>query len=358
MRPTVLLTERDLPLVSHASAPLTPAGRLRLVLRCQSRPIAHVAAEAAVSRQCLSKWVNRYRTSGEAGLADRSSAPHSSPAQTPPEVVELIESWRREHKWSARQIAVELAILGHQVSTATVGRWLVRLGINRRRDLDPSGASNRRPGKITARYPGHMVHLDVKKVGRIPDGGGWRAHGRDSEAHGAARRAAAKQRVRAKKSGAGRPSYVFLHSAVDGFSRLAYTEHLPDETAATTIGFFHRARGFFAAHGINRIVRVVTDNGANCRAGDFARSTRAFVSRHQRTRPYTPRLNGKVERYQRILAEELLYARTWTSEAQRADAIQVWNIHYNYHRAHTAAGDKPPATRLRRTVTNVMIANT
>jgi transposase len=246
--------------VSHASALLTPAGRLRLVTRCQTRPIAHVAAEAGVSRQCLSKWVNRYRTCGEAGLADRSSAPHSCPSQTPPQVVELIEGWRREHKWSARKIAVELAVHGHQVSTATVGRWLARLGINRRRDLDPSGASNRRPGKITARYPGHMVHLDIKKVGRIPDGGGWWAHGRDSEAHRAARRASAKQRVKAKKNGgAGRPSYVYLHSAVDGFSRLAYTEHLPDETAATTIGFFHRARAFFAAHGIHRITRLVTD---------------------------------------------------------------------------------------------------
>ena len=134
-----------------------------------------------MSRQCLSKWVNRYRACGEAGLADRSCAPRSCPTQTPPQVVELIEGWRRQHKWSARQIAVELAAHGHQVSVATVGRWLVRLGINRRRDLDPGGANNRRPGKITARYPGHMVHLDVKKVGRIPDGGGWRAHGRDSE---------------------------------------------------------------------------------------------------------------------------------------------------------------------------------
>ncbi|WP_192753398.1 IS481 family transposase [Actinopolymorpha pittospori] len=338
--------------MSHASAPLTPAGRLRLVERCQSRPIAHVAAEAGVSRQCLSKWVNRYRTSGEAGLLDRSSAPHTSPTQTPAEVVELIEGWRREHKWSARKIAVELAAVGHQLSTATVGRWLVRLGINRRRDLDPTGACNRRPGKITARYPGHMVHLDVKKVGRIPDGGGWRAHGRGSDADRAARRA------KAKKNGAAKAGYVYLHSAVDGFSRLAYTEHLPDETATTTIGFFHRARAFFAAHGINRIVRLVTDNGGNYRAGDFARTISAFVSRHQRTRPYTPRHNGKVERYQRILAEELLYARVWTSEAQRADAIQVWNIHYNYHRAHTTAGDKPPATRLRNTVTNVMIGNT
>ena len=247
--------------MSHRNAPLTAAGRLRLVERCQYRPIAHVAAEAGLSRQCLSKWVGRYRQCGQVGLLDRSSVPHASPSQLAPQVVELIEAWRRDRKWSARTIATELAAVGHRVSAATVGRWFVRLGINRRRDLDPGGDTNRRPATIIARYPGHMIHLDVKKVGRIPDGSGWRAHGRGSDADRAA------QRAKAKRHGGARAGYVYLHSAVDGFSRLAYTEHLPDETAATTIGFFHRARGFFAAHGIGRIVRVVTDNGPNYRAG-------------------------------------------------------------------------------------------
>ncbi len=320
--------------MSHANAPLTAEGRLRLVRRCQSRPIAHVAAEAGVSRQCLSKWKARFDTLGELGLLDRASVPHRSPAQATPAVVELIETWRREYKWTARQIAAELGRRDHRVSVATVGRWLVRLGISRRADLDPDGSNNRVPGRITARYPGHMVHLDVKKVGRIPDGGGWRAYGRGSDA--------AKTVARAKTKGA-RAGYVYLHSAVDGYSRLAYTEHLPDETAATTIGFFTRARAFFTAHGITRLVRIVTDNGSNYRASAFYRTVSAHASRHQRTRPYTPRHNGKVERYQRILAEELLYARTWTSEAERAEAIAVWNIHYNYHRAHTAAGN--PTTR-------------
>lgn len=146
-------------------------------------------------------------------------------------------------------------------------------------------------------------------------------------------------------------------SAVDGYSRLAYTEHLADEKATTTIGFFHRARTFFAAHGINRLVRVVTDNGANYTAKAFTQALTAFASRHQRIRPHTPRHNGKVERYNRILAEELLYARTWTSEAERAAAIEIWNVHYNYHRAHTAVGNQPPATRLHQGVTNVVSQN-
>lgn len=334
--------------MAHANAPLTPAGRLRLIERCRTRPIAHVAAEAGVSRACLSKWKSRYARDGQAGLIDRSSAPHSSPRQTPAHVVELIESWRRELKWTARQIQRELQGHGHQVSLATIGRWLVRLGINPRRDLDPDGTINRVSGTITAKYPGHMLHLDVKKVGRIPDGGGWRAHGRGSEADKAAQRA---------KTSTTRAGYVYLHSAVDGYSRLSYTEHLHDETATTAIKFLHRARAFFAAHGIARIVRVITDNGANYRAAAFYRTVTSIASRHQRTRPYTPRHNGKVERYQRILADELLYARVWTSEAQRAQAISIWNIHYNYHRDHTAVGNQPPASRLRTGVTNVQSQN-
>lgn len=345
--------------MSHANAPLTPAGRLRLIERCQDRPIAHVAAEAGVSRACLSKWKNRYEALGEVGLLDRSSAPHRSPTQTPQQVVDLIETWRRERKWTTRQIARELATHGHTVSVATVGRWLVRLGINRRRDLDPDGSSNRVTGKITARFPGHMVHLDVKKVGRIPDGGGWRAHGRGSAQDRAAGNAKDRAARAATRTGvpSTRGGYVFLHSAIDGYSRLAYTEHLPDERAVTTIGFFHRARAFFAAHGIARIVRVITDNGSNYRAATFTRTVTAS-SRHQRIRPYTPRHNGKVERYNRIPAEELLYSRVWTCEAERAAAIKVWNIHYNYHRAHTAVDDRPPASRLRTRVTNVQSQNT
>lgn len=335
--------------MTHANAVLTPAGRLRLVQRCEHRPIAHVAAEMGISRQCASKWASRYRELGEAGLIDHSSAPAFSPTLTPPEVVARIEKLRREKKWTARQISRELALEGVSVSITTVGRWLVRLGINRRKFLDPDGSTIKQTtGRIVARFPGHMVHLDVKKVGRIPQGGGWRAHGRGSTADKAAQRA--------KTKGA-RAGYVYLHSIVDGYSRLAYTEVLANETAAVTIGFFHRARAFFAAHGIHRLVRVVTDNGSNYRARDFHRTVLGTASRHQRIRPYTPRHNGKVERYNRILAEEFLYARDWNNESERAAALEIWNIHYNYHRAHTAAGNQPPASRLHHGVTNLVNQN-
>ena len=322
--------------MSHRNAPLTAAGRLRLVQRCRYRPIAHVAAEAGVSRQCLSKWVGRYRAQGEDGLTDRSCAPRRRPTELAPDVVAQIERLRRQRKWSARLIAIELAEHGHRVSVVTVGRWLVRLGLNHRRHLDTDGEPLRAVRRIVARYAGHMVHLDVKKVGRIPDGGGWRVHGRGSAQHRAG--------DRAKTSGA-RTGYVYLHSAIDGFSRLAYTEHLPDEKASTAVGFWARARAWFAAHGITQITRVVTDNGSCYRSAAFTHAT-AHASRHQRTQPYTPKHNGKIERYNRILADEVLYARPFTSEAERAAAITVWNIHYNYHRPHTAAGNQPPAQRL------------
>ncbi|WP_207129601.1 integrase core domain-containing protein, partial [Actinocatenispora comari] len=146
-------------------------------------------------------------------------------------------------------------------------------------------------------------------------------------------------------------------SAIDGYSRLAYTEALPDEKGATAVAFLARARVFLAAHGISRINRLVTDNGACYRSTAFARAV-ADLGRHQRIRPFTPRHNGKVERYNRILADELLYAHTWTSEHARTSALTSWNIHYNYHRPHTAIGNQPPATRLHTTVTNVQTANT
>lgn len=330
--------------MTHANAPLSLEGRRRLVNRCLTRPIGHVAAEMGISRACASKWVNRWRQHGEAGLHDRASTPHHSRTATAAWVIQRIDFWRREHKWSAQRITYELAELDVRINRRTVTRHLSRLGLGRRRFIDPGGDTNRKPGKITARWPGHMVHLDVKKVGRIPDGGGWRIHGRDSDQ--------AKTAGRAKSAGSKR-GYTYLHSAIDGFSRLSYTEPLTDEKGTTAAAFLARAKAWFAAHGISHIHRIITDNGACYRSGDFVRIV-GNRTRHQKTRPYTPRHNGKVERYQRILAEELLYAREFESEDARDTAIGIWNIHYNYHRPHSGAGGHPPASQLRAGVTNVL----
>ncbi|WP_405943287.1 IS481 family transposase [Streptomyces sp. NBC_00932] len=298
----------------HANAPLSVEGRRRLVKRCRTRPIAHVAAEMGISRATASKWVNRYRHHGKLGLHDRSSTPYRQPTATAPDMVARIEKMRRTDKWSAARIAHELAADETQVSRRTISRHLADLGLNRRKFIDPSGDTNREPQKIVARRPGHMVHVDVKKVGRIPDGGGWRAHGRGSA------------------------------NAEDA-----------ERSKTTAIAFMHRARAWFAAHGITYIERIVTDNGACYRADAFARAV--LGARHQRITPYTPRHNGKVERYNRIISEEFLYARTWTSENQRREALAVWNIHYNYHRPHTTANGQPPASRLREGVSNVMASS-
>lgn len=338
------MSQKDLPLITHRNAALSFEARRRLVARCQTRPIAHVAAEAGVSRACLSKWVNRHRQLGDDGLLDRTSRPHRSPSQTPPEVITQIEKLRRKHKWSARLITAELHERGITISQATVGRWLQRLGLNQRRHLDIDGTPTRVPGKIIARYPGHMLHVDVKKVGRIRDGGGWRIHGRGSTQDKAKHR--------------NRVGYTHLHSAVDGYSRLAYTEALPDEKATTTIGFITRARAWFAAHGISHVTRLVTDNGPAYKSHAFNRAIAAWTSQHQYTRIYTPRHNGKVERYNRILADEVLYARPYQSETERTRAILRWNIHYNYHRPHTACRNQPPAARTPARVTNLLRSNT
>lgn len=234
------------------------------------------------------------------------------------------------------------------MAVCTIARILRREGLNRLRHLDTDGQLLREhpPGKITASYPGHMIHVDVKKVGRIPDGGGWRVHGRGSDADRA--------RHKAPKNRGTRVGYTFLHSAVDGHTRLAYTEAHEDEKASTAIGFLFRARVFFRAHGITRFTRIVTDNGPCYTAKDFTRSVHSFATRHKRIRPYTPKHNGKVERYQQTMAREALYAAPYTSEQERRQHLQTWLIHYNYHRPHSAIGDQPPATRAKTRVTKVM----
>lgn len=226
--------------MTHANGPFELEGPQRLVKHCRSRPIAHMAAEAGICRACLSKWKNRYDTYGETGLQNRSSVPPSSPTPTPPEIVERIELLRRGQQVVRPQDRARTRRPG-RVDQRTHGEPVAGPPGHRPRwFLDPDGSVNRRPPKrFVARYPGHTVHLDVKKVGRIPDGGGWRTHGRDSEQARAAQRA---------KTAGAKGGYVSLHSAVAGFSRPAYTEPLADEKATTAAAFLSRTRAFFTAH--------------------------------------------------------------------------------------------------------------
>ncbi len=268
---------------------------------------------------------------------DRSSRPESSPNQTPVQIEDRVEALRRERKLGPVQLVGVLVEEGIVLPASTVYRILVRRGISRLRDLDVSGQDLREP---VIRYewarPGDLVHVDVKKLGRIPSGGGWRVHGHTSAQYRATRRA---------KTRGARTGYVFLHSALDDHSRLTYTEELTDERGATAAAFWARAVRFFHRHGIRRIRRVLTDNGACYRSRVFALALSHSRTRHKRTRPYRPQTNGKVERYHRTLAREWAYTQAWSSNDERAAALGAFLDRYNYHRPHTALGGKSPITR-------------
>jgi transposase InsO family protein len=325
--------------VFHRNAPLTPEGRRRLCERVDAdRAICHVAAEAGIARQTLGRWHARWREEGEDGLQERSSRPEASPHQTDVDTEARVCALRRQHKVGPVQLVGKLAEENLTVPASTIYRILVRHGLSRLRDLDVSGEDLREP---VIRYewarPGDLVHVDVKKLGRIPDGGGWRVHGRGSAQHRATDRA---------KTGGARAGYVYLHSAVDDHSRLAYTEEHADENGATAVAFWQRAVKFFKRHGIKRIRRVLTDNGSCYRSMLFNAALATSRTKHKWTRPYRPRTNGKVERYHRTLAREWAYQRAWTSNTERAAALQGFLDHYNYARPHTALKGRPPTSRL------------
>jgi len=303
----------------HANARLTVRGRRTLIERIQAgRPVAHVAAEMGISRAAAYKWWARFRAEGWSGLADRSSRPASCPHQTPRRVERQIERLRRSRKLGPARIAGVL-----EMPASTVHRVLVRLGLNRLAWMDrPTGRVIRR---IEMDRPGELVHIDVKKLGRIPDGGGWRAVGRAAH-HG--------------HTGIG---YAYIHAAVDGYSRVAYCEVLPDERGLTAAGFWTRAHAWFTERGIT-IERVLTDNGACYRSNAFADVLGPIT--HTFTRAYRPQTNGKVERFNRTLLDEWAYVRTYRSEALRTRALDRWLHLYNHHRAHTSLGGQAPMTRL------------
>ncbi len=307
----------------HGNGRLTPLGRLTMVLRIESgRPVAHVAAEMGISRPTAYKWWHRWQSEGVDGLVDRSSRPHRSPARTSAETEAAIAALRQDLKLGPVRIGWRLG-----VPASTVHRVLVRLGLNRLEWMDrPTGRVIRR---ITTTRCGQLVHMDVKKQGRIPSGGGWRMHGRAARPHAGARRTS-------------NVGYAFLHTAIDAYSRLAYTEVLADERASTTAAFWLRADQFFTEHGIT-VEAVLTDNGPNYRS-HLLRDALGPVE-HRFTRPYRPQTNGKVERFHRTLAEEWAYVRVYDSEAERLDALDDWLHLYKHHRHHSALGG-PPISRV------------
>jgi len=314
--------------VSHANAILTPAGRLRLarLVVDQRWTYARAAERFSVSTTTARRWAVRYRELGTAGMVDRSSRPHRCPNQLPQRT--------------------ERRIVKLRLNPSTVHQVLRRYGCPRLKWTDPAtGARIKTSSRDKNRYEhaaaGDLVHVDIKKLGRIPDGGGWRAFGRDSAQH----RHSDAARERAGRAGAS-PSrgYSYLHHAVDDHSRLAYSEILTDERKETAAAFWMRANAFFAAHGIT-VKAVLTDNGPCYRSRLWAKTLGTQI-KHRRTRPYRPQTNGKVERFNRTLLEEWAYACVYLSEADRSAAYPVWLHHYNHHRGHTSLSGKSPIDRV------------
>ena len=322
--------------MGHRNARLTFHGRCLLVqrVRDQHMPIAHVAKAMGVSRQCAHRWVARFDAEGVAGLEERSSRPHRTPTRTSTEIEVQVVAARLQHRRGQDWIGPELG-----VPPRTVSRILRRHNLPRLTECDPLTGEVIRSSKTSAvRYersrPGELIHMDVKKVGRIPDGGGWRAHGREMGKTGAQKRA--------------RIGFDYVHSAVDDHSRLAYSEILADEKGPTCAGFLARAAAAFAEAGIDRIDAVMTDNHwSYTHTKDVARVLVELGADHVLIKPHCPWQNGKVERFNRTLQIEWAYRQAFSTNADRTAAFAPWLEHYNTQRRHSALGGLPPISRLK-----------
>ena len=321
--------------MSHRNSPLSELGRLRLARAVveDGWPLRRAAERFQVAVTTAARWAGRYRELGAAGMADRSSRPHRSPNQTPTRTERRIIKVRVIRRWGPHRIGYLLGL-----HPSTVHRVLTRYGLAKLRWLDrPTGRVIRR---MTQTSCGELVHVDVKKLGKIPAGGGWRMLGR---AKGNYNGQADKSSGRRSKHGNPLRGYHFLHTAIDGYSRLAYSELLPDERKETAAAFWVRANAHFTESGIT-VRKVLTDNGSCYRSYTF-RDALGEIE-HRRTRPYRPQTNGKVERFHRTLADEWAYARLYLSDAERCAEFPRWLHAYNHHRGHTALGGQPPATRV------------
>jgi transposase InsO family protein len=320
----------------HANATLTPRGRLLLarLIVDEGWPIVRAAEHFNVSWPTANRWATRYAAMGAAGMTDMSSRPHHSPNRTPAPVVRRIVELRWRHRLSPLAIASRLSM-----AASTVHAVLVRCRLNRLSHIDI------RTGEVIRRYeherPGSLIHVDVKKLGNIPTGGGWRFVGRiQGRKNRHATRGVKRSRYRNELLG-----YAFVHTVIDDHSRVAYAEIHDDETAATAIEVLRRAVGWFQARGVT-VERVLSDNGSCYKSHAWRAACTDLHITHKRTRPYRPQTNGKIERLHRTMNQEWAFARHYPNEATRRSALPAWLHTYNHHRQHSAIGKTPPITRL------------
>jgi transposase InsO family protein len=312
----------------HPNAPLTPAGRLRMV-RCvvERRWTVEATAERfQVDAKTVRKWRDRYLTEGRSGLFDRSSRPRSCPWATTPDKRREVLEIRRRNRWGAAHIAYEAGL-----APSTVQAILTAAGVAR---LDRGDRVTLPVVRYERERAGELVHVDVKKLAMIPDGGGWRVNGWERRLHNGA-------------GGRPRLGYRYLHSAIDDRTRIVYSEIHDDEQAITAAAFWKRAAQFFAELGVG-VERVITDNGSCYRSFAWRDACAATGTTPKHTRPYRPQTNGKVERFHRILLEEWAYVRPWRSERERTTAYRHFCHFYNHHRSHGSLGWATPAATLAR----------
>jgi transposase InsO family protein len=322
--------------MSHANAALTPVQRLRLgrLIVDEDWTVAQAAVFFHVSWPTAKRWSDRYRAMGKAGMIDRSSRPHRSPKRTPQDVVRKIVHLRWKKRLGPVAIGAKLGI-----PASTVHIVLVRCRLNRLHHVDV------RTGEPIRRYehekPGAMIHVDVKKLGNIPDGGGWRYVGKQQ---GDRNRAATPGKPRSANRDV-KMGTAFVHTVIDDHSRVAYAEIHDDEKAITAIGVLRRAVSWFAARGIV-VERVLSDNGSAYKSHAWRNTCNELGIKVKKTRPYRPQTNGKIERFHRTLADGWAFSRHYNSESARRAALPAWIHHYNHHRPHTAIGTVPPISRL------------
>ena len=321
--------------MSHANAALTPRARVkvaRLVVE-EGWPVSEVAARFQCSWPTVKRWADRYRAGQP--MTDRSSRPRSCPHRTPKAVVKRIVSLRMRLREGPVQLAARTG-----VAASTVHRILRAAHLNRLSYTD------RATGQVVRRYehpyPGSLVHVDVKKIGNIPDGGGWRYVG---ARQGARNRASTPGKARSQASRRPVMGYACVHSVIDDYSRVVYSEIHDDEKADTAVAVLQRAVSWFSARGV-KVERVLSDNGSAYRSQAWQAACQDLGIKAKHTRPYRPQTNGKIERFHRTLADGWAYARHYTSETQRRQALPAWLHLYNHHRPHTATQGHPPITRL------------
>jgi transposase InsO family protein len=310
----------------HKNARLTVHGRERIVRQVMSgqTPKA-VALAAGVCPRTIRKWVARYSAEGLAGLQDRSSRPHRLRRPTPEQIVQKIEQLRRQ-RWTGKQIAAEVS-----VSPATVSRVLRRLGLNKLSALEQEPVR-----RYERENPGELIHIDIKKLGRIGSVG-HRITGR-------------KTGVVNRHLGIG---WEFVHVCIDDASRIAFSRVMKDERKASAIAFLEAAVAYYASLGI-KVERVMTDNGSCYLSRDFAKACKKLGLKHIRTKPYTPKTNGKAERFIQTSLREWAYARAYNTSDERTAELSRWLHRYNWHRPHGSIGSKPPISRLGLTENNLL----